>query len=307
MGYSTGAGDDQSILVTMLNILIDPSSERKLVDFRSMGFRDVLALGRSSYASAHKPLESHSHGNMYEICYLDAGTQPYISNGKEYCLKGGDVFVSLPNEIHGSGTNPLGRGRLYWMLIRVPSSRDRFLNLPPAAGRQLVQSFLDIPARHFKGRHLLKYYLENIFRIHDHPSTPMRTAELKNWMLRFLLDVLADAVLHEENRASSPIAKVQRFIDEHLYDPAPTLEELAGMVNLSLSRFKVRFKDEVGLAPGGYIMMRKVEEAGKMLRNPERSITDIAFALHFSSSQYFSTTFKRYTGITPRRFQEQSN
>ena len=291
----------------MLNILIDPSNERKIVDFRPLGFRDMMVLGRYSYAYAHDPLEEHTHGNMFEICYLDEGSQPYISEGKKYCLKGGDVFVSLPREVHGSGPSPLGRGRLYWMLIRVPSTRERFLNLTPPEGRQLVESLLGIQYRQFRGRRLLKYYLENIFRVYDEPDTRLQTAELKNWMLRFLLDILSDATLHEEARVSSPITTVQEFIDEHLLEEPLSLEALADMVNLSLSRFKTRFKHEVGVAPGGYIIMRKVEKAKELLGDRDRSITDIAFDLGFSSSQYFATAFKRYTGTTPRQFRAGSD
>lgn len=286
----------------MLNILLDPSNERKIVDFRPLGFRDVMVLGRFSYAAAHEPLEQHSHGDMIEIVYLDEGSQPYVSEGKEYLLRGGDVFVSLPREKHGSGPSPLGRGRLYWMLIHASPSRERFLGLPPSEGQELIKSFLDIRARQFKGRRLLKFYLENIFRAHDEVDAPMRTVQLKNWMLRFLLDVLDDSAIHEKKQISSPITRVQQFVDEHLCEQSPSLQELADMASLSLSRFKVRFKEEVGITPGNYITMRKVEQAKTQLLFPDPSITDVAFGLGFSSSQYFATAFKRYTGMTPQQY-----
>ena len=39
-----------------------------------------------------------------------------------------------------------------------------------------------------------------------------------------------------------------------------------------------------------------------MLWNTERSITDIAMAMGYSSSQYFSNVFKEYTGMSPGKF-----
>ena len=62
----------------MLNVLIDPSDERKIADFRKLGMKDMLTLGRYQYTSARSPLKKHTHGNMFEICLLDEGVQTYI-------------------------------------------------------------------------------------------------------------------------------------------------------------------------------------------------------------------------------------
>ena len=287
----------------MLNVLIDPSNERKIVDFRKLGFRDVFVLGRYNYAHTHEPLKKHSHGDMLEVTLLDGGIQPYIVEGREYELKGGDVILTFPNEVHGSGDSPLNRGRLYWMLIRVPSRNERFLNLAPADGHALVRGLLAIKSRHFRGRRTLKYYLERIFEAHDSSRTSLQCAEIRNWMLRFLLDVLADAERHSEARVSYSIKQVQDHIHKNLHGEFPLLEKLAVMAKLSLPRFKVRFKQETGISPGSYIMTKKIEEARTLLSTGGKTVTDAGFELGFSSSQYFATVFKRYTGQTPTQYQ----
>jgi len=48
------------------------------------------------------------------------------------------------------------------------------------------------------------------------------------------------------------------------------------------------------------VLTRKINEAITQLRdNPERSITEIAIALRFSSSQYFATVFRRIANRSP--------
>jgi AraC-like DNA-binding protein len=48
------------------------------------------------------------------------------------------------------------------------------------------------------------------------------------------------------------------------------------------------------------VLTRKINEAITQLRdNPERSITEIAIALGFSSSQYFATGFRRIANRSP--------
>jgi AraC-like DNA-binding protein len=283
----------------MKNVLIDPSNERKIVDFRELGFRDVLALGRYSYAHAHEPLREHTHGEMFEICYLDEGTQEYEVEGRRFLLKGGDVFVTFPNEMHGSGSSPLSRGRLYWMLISVPSKRERFLNLSPREGQELVGGLLDIPYRHFKGGAQLKHHLENIFKVHDRDDAVLREAGLKNHILRFLLDVLERAQLHARTVISPVITRVQEYIEGHIFEEPPQIRDLAEVAGLSESRFKVRFKEESGMSPGSYISAVKIEKAKELLEDTGLSVTEIAFRLGFSSSQYFATVFKRFTTMRP--------
>jgi AraC-like DNA-binding protein len=291
----------------MKNVLIDPSNERKIVDFRKRGFRDVLVLGRYSYAHAHEPLREHTHGEMFEICYLDEGTQKYEVEGREYLLKGGDVFVTFPNEVHGSGLSPLGRGRFYWMLISVPSRRERFLNLPPGEGQELVGGLLNITCRHFKGETQLKQHLENIFRINDSENTVLTDADLKNHMLRFLLDILTQARKHANKCISKPVAAVMSYVDFHIFDEFPQVWQLAEVAGLSESRFKARFKQESGMSPGNFVTMMKMEKARELLADQDLSVTDIAFRLGFSSSQYFATVFKRFTAVRPHEWRKSCN
>lgn len=289
----------------MKNVLIDPSNERKIVDFRKLGFTDVMVLGRYSYAHAHEPLAGHSHGEMFEICYLDEGSQRYEVEGQQLTLKGGDFFVTFPNEMHGSGVSPLNRGRLYWMLLSVPSKKERFLNLNPEEGQELVGRLLHIPHRHFKGNTQMKSCLENIFKVHDGADTPLKSAELKNWMLRFLLDVLESAEQHARALITFPVVSVQRYIEDHLLEESPSLQELANVANLSESRFKMRFKKEVGISPSSYIMMRKIDKAKKLLTDSDLPVTEIGFRLGFSTSQYFATVFKRFTTMKPNVWREE--
>jgi AraC-like DNA-binding protein len=289
----------------MLNILIDPSKERKIADFRTLGLRGVMTLGRYSYAHAHRPLQKHSHGNMFEICLLDDGVQPYFVDGREIVLKGGEVLVTFPNEAHGTGPNPENRGRLYWLLVRVPAAKERFLNLPPGEGRRLIRKLLSLEPRHFRGNRRLKGYLESMFAAFDRKEDPFRTVEIENWALRFLLD-LVRASREQPPRISPAMERVLQSVESRLFDPPPRLEDLARQAGLSLSRFKTRFKKEVGVAPGNYFLQRRIEKSKSLLRNTRRGITEIALDLGFASSQYFATAFRRYTGESPTAFRRRN-
>ena len=51
-----------------------------------------------------------------------------------------------------------------------------------------------------------------------------------------------------------------------------------------------------------YITMLRMEKAKQMLWRTKKSITEIAFAVGYSSSQYFGNVFRRFAGISPGEF-----
>ena len=287
-------------ILYMENIVIDPAKDRHILDFRPLGFRDVTVLGRYEYTRAHHPLVRHSHGNMIEICLLESGRQNYTVEGTEYTLVGGDVFLVRPHEKHGSGLSPEEKGVLYWLLLHIPKPRQRFLSLSSAQGQSIIRQLLQITPRHLKGNASLRQTLNRVFTVFDHEDAPLRIVNLQNLLLRFLLDLLTCAVKNKEVGPSSQIQRVLYFIDRHLFEMLP-LSALAEQANLSLPRFKVRFKEEVGIPPAQYVMQRKIEESKQRLASGKYSVTETAMQMGFSSSQYFSAVFKQYTGLSPSR------
>ncbi|MDR2706098.1 MAG: AraC family ligand binding domain-containing protein, partial [Planctomycetaceae bacterium] len=113
----------------MNEIIVDPSRERQILDFRILGFRDVLILGHYVYRKTHLPLQFHDHGELMEICYLAEGRQFYRVADKDYFLSGGDVLINYPHERHGTGLFREGKGNLYWLILQPPSSQSEFLGM----------------------------------------------------------------------------------------------------------------------------------------------------------------------------------
>ena len=81
------------------------------------------------------------------------------------------------------------------------------------------------------------------------------------------------------------------------------MEDLAEMAFLSVSRFKQKFKAELGTSPRNFINFYKIEAAKEMLEQGH-SVTETALALNFSSSNYFSSVFHRYTCRSPSQYRE---
>lgn len=79
------------------------------------------------------------------------------------------------------------------------------------------------------------------------------------------------------------------------------VDELASLLKMSTGYFKAWFKSKSGMPPKEHINRLRIERA-KVSLLWQNSVTKVAFDLGFSSSQYFATTFKKFTGHTPKAY-----
>ena len=275
------------------------SSERLVFDLRKFGISEVPMLGRYNYVNARDGLIPHSHAGCMEICHLAKGRQLYCVGTREYVLTGGDVFVTFPGEKHSTGESPQEKGRLYWLIVRIPEKSGAFLNCAQKDARHLLHQLLAMPSRHFAGHAELKTILDQVISACLSNKNPLQRVMIQNKLVEFLLNVIDCSRRRLKPGISPPISTLLRQIEASVHEAFP-VAALAARVKLSVPRFKARFKNEVGIPPAEYVMRCKIDAAKRMLTRDGTTITSVSFDLNFSSSQYFATVFRRYTGYSPR-------
>jgi len=282
------------------NLLNKPRLEMLLSEH---GVTGVELFGRYNYDRAHPGLRDHRHRDAMEICFLIKGRQTYRVGKRNYHLCGGDVFITFPNELHGTGGAPEEKGVLYWMALKWPGRKHPFLGLSPAHGTDLFQSLLHLNQRHFRGSWKMKKHLDAItLCYHQRPST-LQSVTMANAVVAFLIEVISAAHSAHRNATKESFQTIRHYIEEHLTEPLP-IPALAAQARLSVPRFKARFKEEYGVPPGEYIMRTRIAKACERFSQSRATITEIAYDLGFSTSQYFATVFKRYTGQRPSAYIE---
>ena len=99
------------------------------------------------------------------------------------------------------------------------------------------------------------------------------------------------------------ILRCMEYISHHLHNPI-TLEDLAKETDLNAAYLSVLFKKEIGMTAVEFIQAQRIEEAKNLLRFSERRIAEISSHLAFSSQSYFTSVFRRHTGMTPKQYRE---
>jgi transcriptional regulator GlxA family with amidase domain len=77
---------------------------------------------------------------------------------------------------------------------------------------------------------------------------------------------------------------------------------LAGIALVSKAHFIRVFKDTFGETPHRYLQRRRVERAMFLLRETDRSVTEICFDVGFNSLGTFSRTFTEIVGDPPTTY-----
>jgi AraC-like DNA-binding protein len=79
---------------------------------------------------------------------------------------------------------------------------------------------------------------------------------------------------------------------------------VAAVAHLSQAHFSRCFRGVFGETPHRYLQRRRVERSMFLLRETDRSVTDICFDVGFGSLGTFSRTFRDIVGETPSGYRE---
>ncbi len=104
--------------------------------------------------------------------------------------------------------------------------------------------------------------------------------------------------------APSRLKRVLEHVDATLEAPL-TLSDLAAVAGLSRFHFSRAFRSAVGETPLAYVAKKRVERARALLRSTELPLAEVARQAGFTSPGYFSTAFKRSTGLKPSLYRQQ--
>jgi len=286
----------------------DPIDTETLPGLSSIGYIDTV--GWQEWGV-------HPHRNEgVELCFLESGQTVFGLGCRQYDLGPGSLSICRPWQRHRLGDPRIGPSRLHWAIIDVgvrrprqnwvwPSwvilskeDRDELTQLLRNNRRPVVSSSADV-----------KHCFSEISRAMKSPQ-PSRFSLIAVHLNHLLLSILE--LLRTGRTANEAVVRrrdtVRAFLTRLATDPEAlsepwTLEQMADRCGLRTTAFVKYCHDATNESPINYLVQARVNHAAALLRgDPERSITDIALACGFASSQYFATAFRRFHGCTPTAY-----
>lgn len=247
-----------------------------------------------------------------ELTFLARGRLDFAADSDAYLLTAGDLTITRPWQKHRLGHPHIHASRLHWVILDLEVRRpNQTWQWPP----WLVFSSEDLKRlttllRHceqpvWKATPAIRRHFEEIASQLDTGDPPRSATPLKILLNSALYDLMlmlkSKRITLEPGLASNRRA-VELFLQslpEHL-DHLWTLETMAEHCGLGRSRFAHYCQEITNLSPLKYLNRCRLETAARLLRqSPDLSVTDVALACGYSSSQYFANNFRRAFGTTP--------
>ena len=251
----------------------------------------------------------HSH-DFCEIAIIQGGGGVYTDNYGERPLLPGDVFVLRKPEYHGF--SKLDRLKIINILFVPERLALPFDELRKITGYNVlfeIEPFLPGGAN----RSSLNLSPEELRRLNDYVEMIEQELEQRQPGYRIKLKSrLLDVIIFLSRKYSSAtdysaadchhlLGETIAYIETH-YRDKHTLAMLSRRAGMSKPHFIRMFKKITGLPPVDYVNKTRIDQACKLLGKNQTSITQAALACGFADSNYFSRTFKKYMGMSPRKY-----
>ena len=275
---------------------------------RTVGFWDA-------HCSQNWGLDWHQNEGV-ELTFLERGSLAYAVDARRCRLQPGDLTIARPWQRHCVGDPTIGAGRLHWLILDVGVRRPHqpwqwpaWLVLTRCDLKELTDNLR-------KNERPVWHATPEIRRCFQRISKAVETDRLGGYhsQITVLLNELFVLVLemfrqqrvkHDESLVSTQ-RTVELFWTDLRQNPghlasAWTVEAMARQCGLGVTHFIHYSKQLNNATPIEYLNQCRLEVAARHLAaEPARSITDVAFACGFNSSQYFAKLFRQQFGCAPR-------
>ena len=129
--------------------------------------------------------------------------------------------------------------------------------------------------------------------------------QLREHVYKILSGALAYRDGQRMGQYKNLIRQAQEYIERNYADAELSLNVLATQVNLSASHFSVVFSQETGINFKEYLTQVRLNKAKELLRMTALRSADIAYQVGYNDPHYFSSVFKKHTGLSPIEFRSQ--
>ncbi len=259
---------------------------------------------RVVHVESSPPFPPHGH-DFHELVVVCAGRGRHIQDGLERDLRPGDVFL-VPR---GSSHEYVDPENLDYINILFdadalfdsadwPSGPDSFSERGFPGGS--AQSFRLSVFGTREVVDVINRMDQELFRRKEGYAFMAKALFMQLWCL------LTRKASERDDEVESTLERVRRMIRFLEREPATdvSVRDMANEAGTCVRNFHRIFRKIAGCAPLVYLNRLRVEKARELLRDTDKTVTQIAALVGYSDSNYFSRQFRHFTRRSPKQFRD---
>ena len=254
----------------------------------------------SAYFSAnqHYFVPDHWHEDL-EYLYVVEGELEYHVNGQNIIIHAGEGILVNSKRIHSNRSLP-GKSCAFYCAIVHPCLL--------CSNRYIQQTYLFPVISPNSFDYLLlssgdwtKQIIDELVRMFESPDIKNIELEILESFIRMfkiLYAHLEKAVLPSPVSAAriGTFKSMLLYIQEHYHEKV-SLEEIADVGSVGKTLCTKLFRTYTSKTPGEYLIHYRIQKSLDLLTYTRDSITDIAYAVGFSSASHYTRTFRDIWGV----------
>jgi AraC-like DNA-binding protein len=270
----------------------------------------ISMTGYNSFIKAEY-LGWHKH-NGFELTFaLKSSVIWEIEDDSKQHLSSGHISLVSPHVAH-RGMDDVTHPCEMVFIVFEPLKNDALSNTPFSASdmENIYTIFSSAGNKMIKANdfifNLLNEYRKALVLYEAKSSHYMIESQLRGLLSQIILQCALSFKDNEELQLSREIQIALEYMKEHFTEDIE-IKHVADHIHKSTTFLYNTFKKEIGQAPNEYILRLRLEKACKELKSSDKSITEISFDAGYTSTQYFSKMFNRFTGRTPSSYRKNQN
>ena len=258
----------------------------------------LVQIGRLYFAPSDF-MHLHAHKDFYELTILTDGEGEVITNGKATAVKRGDIYFSLPCDMHEIRSSKDAPMKYDFFSFRTEN--PKYLQMLDEAAR-----CLSTEDRVFSDERISALVCDAILEFTK--EAPLSEELLYSIFTQIIVYIIRDfntaSPRAKRRNASSSDAicyQIMNYIDTHVYT-MKNLEELAEVMKYNYSYLSTLFKNTTGNTLLSYYYAKRLAVARMLILENSLKISEIAEQLGYSSLYAFSRAFKGMYGVSPKQY-----
>ncbi len=125
---------------------------------------------------------------------------------------------------------------------------------------------------------------------------------VKQWVKQTCATIVEEAASKRQDINKMMVKKAIQYIREHYAEPDTDIETVCRHIHISQSYFCSIFKKETNDTFRNSLHLFRMQAAKELLRMTDMKLREVAERVGYTDPNYFSFSFKKTTGISPREY-----